>query len=62
MTTRKRPKMNKAYHVKVANNRFNFTTLTDAMTFAQKESWDKAQPTIVIKPDGQSIEVNVSTK
>lgn len=54
--------MNKAYHVKVANNRFNFTTLTDAMTFAQKESWDKAQPTIVIKPDGQSIEVNVSTK
>lgn len=54
--------MKKDYHVKVASAGFNFPTLEAAMAFAQKESWDKAQPTVVVKPDGRAIEVNISAK
>lgn len=55
-------KMKKEYHVKVASAGFNFPTLEAAMAFAQKESWDKAHPTVVFKPDGKSIEVSISAK
>lgn len=50
------------YTVKVGNKVHKFDGLGAAIAFAQKESWDKAQPMKVIKPDGQSIDVNIVAK
>ncbi len=47
-------KMGKASHV--------FEGLDEALAFAQKESWDKARPVKLIKPNGSSMEISINPK
>lgn len=50
------------YTVKIDNKVHKFNGLEAAITFAQKESWDKARPVQVVKPDGKAIDVNIVAK
>lgn len=50
------------YTVKVGKKVHKFDGINAAIAFAQKESWDKARPMQVVKPDGQSIDINIVSK
>ena len=50
------------YTVKMGKTARKFDELSDAIAFAQKESWDKARPARVIKPDGKIMEINITSK